>query len=75
MAGKIPLTFEYCGRELPLYASIRETARMGIMTEHHLRQREAQGRLPGIYCGSRKQINLRQLLTMLDTESAAQCRG
>lgn len=72
MANVTPITFEYCGRQLPIFGTIREVARMGIMTEHHLRQREAQGKLPGIYCGNVKRVNIRLLLEQLDTESAAQ---
>lgn len=64
------LTFEVCGKSLPLFASIREVARLGIMPEYSLRLREAQGKLPGVYTGRNLHINVRQFLAMLDEESA-----
>ena len=57
-------------QELPKFCSIRQAAAAGILTEHHLRMLLAQGRLPGIYAGSRFRINMHLLVEQLDRESA-----
>ena len=57
-------------QEIPKFCSIRQAAAAGILTEHHLRMLLAQGRLPGIYAGTRFRINMRLLAEQLDRESA-----
>ena len=53
------------------FMSIREVARTGLISEHHLRMMEKQGRLPGIYAGKKKLVNVPQLVAFLNEESAA----
>ncbi len=51
--------------------TIRQVAAMGILSEHFLRLRQKQGRLPGIYSGNRFLVNVDALSDMLSEESAA----
>lgn len=55
---------------IPKFLTIRETARAGILSEHHLRLLEKQGRLPGIRAGNRFKVNVAMLIEQLDRESA-----
>lgn len=57
------------------FQTIRQTAKLGILSEHILRLRLAQGRLPGVYAGNRFMVNLPLLEKQLDAESAAQAGG
>ena len=57
------------------FVSIREAARAGILSEYSLRRLEAQGRLPGVYVGPKKPINVPLLREQLNRESAANARG
>lgn len=57
------------------FQTIRQTAKLGILSEYNLRLRLAQGRLPGVYAGNRFMINLPLLEKQLDAESAAQAGG
>lgn len=57
------------------FQTIRQTAKLGILSEYNLRLRLAQGRLPGVYAGNRFMVNLPLLEKQLDTESAAQAGG
>lgn len=57
------------------FQTIRQTAKLGILSEYNLRLRLAQGRLPGVYSGNRFMINLPLLEKQLDAESAAQAGG
>ena len=43
------------------YLSIRQVAETGLVSEHLLRLMEKQGRLPGIYSGRKKLVNLELL--------------
>ena len=52
------------------FLSIRETAKTGIISEHHLRQMVAQGQAPGFYVGSHFRVNVRMLIDKLDAMSA-----
>ena len=52
--------------------TIRQTAKLGILSEYNLRLRLAQGRLPGVYAGNRFMVNVPMLERQLDAESAAQ---
>nr|DAW54114.1 MAG TPA: Protein of unknown function (DUF3853) [Caudoviricetes sp.] len=54
-----------------MYKTIRQTAAMGILSEHHLRLLLAQGKLPGVYSGNRFKVNVRLLEQQLDRMSAA----
>lgn len=55
---------------LPMLARIRQVPKIipGI-TEHYLRQLEAQGRLPGPYSGKTKLVNIPMLIAQIDAES------
>lgn len=57
------------------FLTIRQTAATGILSEHHLRLMEKQGRLPGVRSGNRFLVNLPILLEQLDRESLAQVGG
>ena len=58
------------------FLTIRQVAKSGILPEHYLRMLEAQKRLPGVYSGRTKLVNVRMLLEQLDDESkgAESCR-
>lgn len=51
------------------FRTVRQTAALGILSEHHLRLLIAQGRCPGIRSGNRFLINVEALTEMLETES------
>lgn len=53
----------------PKFATIRQVAQMGLLSEHHLRLLEKQGRLPGIRSGNRFKVNVPLLIEQLDRES------
>ena len=52
------------------FLTIRQTAATGILSEHHLRLLEKQGKLPGIYSGNRFKVNVDLLVDQLNRESA-----
>jgi hypothetical protein len=52
------------------FLSIRETAKAGVISEHHLRQMVAQGQAPGFYVGSHFRVNVPMLIDKLDKMSA-----
>lgn len=54
---------------LPVFMTIRETAKIGMISEHHLRLMEKQGRLPGVRVGNRFKVNVQQLVEQLNRES------
>lgn len=51
------------------FQTIRQTAKLGILSEYNLRLRLAQGRLPGVYAGNRFMVNVPMLMQKLDAES------
>ena len=53
--------------------TIRQTAKAGILSEHHLRLLEKQGRLPGLRVGNRFLVNVDLLKEQINRESAANC--
>lgn len=55
---------------VPKFLTIRQTAATGILSEHHLRLLEKQGKLPGIYSGNRFKVNVGLLVDQLNRESA-----
>ena len=59
---------------MPTFKTIRQTAAMGILTEHRLRLMQKQGRLPGIHTGNRFLVNVDALAEQLTAESAANVR-
>ena len=60
---------------LPMFMTIRETAKTGMISEHHLRLMEKQGRLPGLRVGNRFKVNVPLLVEQLNRESLAQASG
>lgn len=54
---------------LPVFMTIRETAKTGMISEHHLRLMEKQERLPGVRVGNRFKVNVQQLVEQLNRES------
>ena len=61
-------------RTRPVFLTIRETARLGILSEHHLRLMQHAGQLPGIKTGRTFRVNVNQLIEILNEESAAAVR-
>ncbi len=57
------------------FRTIRQTAALGIMSEHYLRLMVAEGRCPGIRTGNRFLTNLEALSEQLDKESREAVRG
>ncbi len=51
------------------FMTIRQVAATGLISEHYLRQLEKAGRLPGIYTGRKKLVNVGKLIEMLNAES------
>ena len=51
------------------FQTIRQVAKLGILSEYNLRLRLAQGRLPGVYSGNRFMVNVPMLERQLDAES------
>lgn len=51
------------------FMTIRQVAATGLISEHYLRRLEKAGRLPGIYTGRKKLVNVEKLVEMLNTES------
>lgn len=56
------------------FLTIRQTAATGILSEHHLRLLEKQGKLPGIRSGNRFLVNVPILVEQLDRESVEQAQ-
>ena len=51
------------------FKTIRQTAALGILSEHRLRIMVAQGICPGIQAGNRFLVNVTALTEQLDAES------
>ena len=51
------------------FKTIRQTAALGILTEHRLRLMVAQGLCPGIRVGNRFLVNVDALVEQLQRES------
>ena len=56
---------------MPTMKTIRQTAALGIITEHYLRLMLKQGRLPGVYSGNRFLVNVDALTRQLNSDSEA----
>lgn len=56
---------------MPTMKTIRQTAALGILSEHLLRIMLKQGRLPGVYSGNRFLVNVDALVSQLNNESIA----
>lgn len=57
------------------FMTIRQTAAVGIMSEHYLRLRQKQNKLPGFCSGNRFIIDVHALIDMLHREALAACGG
>ncbi|MEY8261767.1 hypothetical protein AALA80_15695 [Oscillospiraceae bacterium 50-60] len=60
---------------VPKFLTIRQMAATGILSEHHLRLLEKQGKLPRIYSGNRFKVNVDLLVDQLNRESAEQVQA
>lgn len=54
----------------PVFKSIRETAKTGILPESLLRQMQKQGKLPGIKSGVKFLVNYTMLLEILNDRTS-----
>ncbi len=54
---------------MPTMKTIRQTAALGIVSEHLLRLMLKQGRLPGVYSGNRFLVNVEALVEQINRES------
>lgn len=57
------------------FLTIREVAETGILPEWALRQRQKQGKLPGVYAGTRFYVDFKTLEQMLQTEALNNMKG
>lgn len=55
---------------MPTFKTIRQTAATGILPEHRLRMMQKQGKLPGVFSGSRFLVNVDALVVMLEEQTA-----
>lgn len=60
---------------MPTFKTIRQTAAMGFVPEHLLRERLKQGKLPGVYSGNRFLVNVDALVEQLNAESIKNANG
>lgn len=60
---------------MAIFKTIRQTAAMGILSEHRLRILVANGECPGIYTGNRFLINITALEKKLESESQMAVRN
>ena len=56
---------------LPPFQTIRQVAKTGLISEHFLRLRLRQGKLPGFYTGTRFLVDYAALVDLLHAESLA----
>ncbi len=61
-------------KAIPTFLTIRQTAATKVLSEHHLRMMEKQGRLPGIRTGKTFRVNFEMLLAQLERESMEQAQ-
>ena len=59
---------------MPTFKTIRQTAALGILTEHRLRLMVAQGVCPGIRTGNRFLVNVDALAKLLDKQSRVEVK-
>lgn len=56
---------------MPEFRTIRQTAALGLLPEHRLRQMQKQKKLPGVFSGTRFLVNVTALAEQLAAESIA----
>ncbi len=54
--------------KLPRFLTIRETAKLGVVSELYLRRGVKQGSIPGFKSGTRFYVNLPKLMKQLDAD-------
>ena len=52
------------------FLTIRQTAKLGLLSEYQLRLWQKQGKLPGIYTGNTFRVNVPMLERKLEERSA-----
>lgn len=57
------------------FKTIRQTAATGILPEFRMRKMLKQGKLPGIYSGTRFLVNVDALAVMLEEQTAQSIKG
>ena len=57
------------------FQTIRQVAAHGPLSEHYLRLRLKQGKLPGFYVGTRYLVDCSALMEMLHREAMLACGG
>lgn len=62
-------TAERSTMESKKFMTIREVARLGILSESYLRRLEHMGKLPGFYSGVKKLVNVPMLMEQIEKES------
>ena len=62
---------KHCEKNTSPFMTIRQTAATGLVSEHHLRLRLKQGRLPGFYSGKWYWIDFPALVDLLHEEARA----
>ena len=55
--------------DIPQFLTIRQTAKTGILSEHALRLRPKQGKLPHVMAGTKCLVNYPLLVELLNSES------
>lgn len=60
---------------MPVFRTIRQTAALGILSEHRLRLMVAAGECPGIQAGNRFLVNVSALTEQLDRQSRSVVAG
>lgn len=64
-----PAAVERTRMEAKKFMTIREVARLGILSESYLRRLEHMGKLPGFYSGVKKLVNVPMLMEQIEKES------
>ena len=55
------------------FMTIRQTAKLGLLSEYQLRLWQKQGKLPGVYSGVKFMVNVPQLEEKLEEIGLAHC--
>lgn len=60
---------------MAILKTIRQTAALGMLSEHRLRLMQREGTLPGVFVGNRFLVNVDALCERLNAESLANVRA
>lgn len=55
------------------FQTIRQVAKSGLLSEHYLRLRLAQGKLPGFFVGNRFLVDYAALVELMHKEAMQAC--